>query len=405
MMGGRCVLSGIGIVTPGDNMVGTRDILKKIRETESLFSFDKGECYPSKVGIVDKQLVNQSLSIPKNKQRRMDNLTKYLLLSTQFAIEDADLDVSKVTQRRFGNITGTSFGSFSVTEKFHDDINENGVEAASPLLFPNTVLNQATGQVSIQYNAKGVSTTINGAGNSGLQALSYAIDNIEMNMLDVCIVGGVDLIFPTLYKTYNHLGYLANKGNNEEFSSPFDSSKSGLILGEGSVSLIIESEEHCINRGGNPICYIDNVSCSYSLDKQISKNIMLNTLVNALETSKIEWDNIDYISSNARSDYYDDIELSIYQEMVNKCNKKSSPYITSLKSITGELNAASTLLSIADGGYSLHSNEVSPLRNFHKNENYEMLNLGGEKPEEIFTSLVVDFDPSGYNAITVLRSL
>lgn len=403
----KVVLSGIGLLLPGSNCSGGKSILSSLRNHTQLYKVD--EHYKdilensNKVGLVDKNIIEEI--IPQKKRRRFDLLTSYLITSTDFAIKDAKLSIENINPYRIGNITGTAFGTASVTEKFHNDIESFGLKSASPLLFPNTVLNQATGQVSIEYGAKGVSTTICGSGNSGILALTYAVESIKNGEADLVIVGGVDINFPTLFKTFGANNLLANDKNGEETSMPFDERKNGLILGEGSVTLIVESEEHCLNRNGEIISYIHSIRNSYNGNKKNKINTMMSTLEGALNDINLNWTDIDYIASTANATYYDDYELEVYAKLTNKFSSKkgNAPYINSLKSITAEMNAASSLLAVADAAMVIKGIGISTSNSQPQlNTKYSNLNISKNVPTKIENSLVVDFDMAGYNSCVVL---
>jgi 3-oxoacyl-[acyl-carrier-protein] synthase II len=120
-----------------------------------------------------------------------------------------------------------------------------------PLTIPLMIPNEAAGNISMVFGAKGPSYTQVTACASGTDALGQALDLIRAGRCDVVIAGGTEAcIVPFAIGGFQMLKALSVKRCHEpeKASRPFDADRDGFVLGEGSGILILESEEHAAAR-------------------------------------------------------------------------------------------------------------------------------------------------------------
>ena len=135
---------------------------------------------------------------------------------------------------RIGVVLGTGLGTLDETIAFMRGYLDGGPEAASPLLFPSSVMNAAAGQLALECKLRGVNSTVNHRDASALSALTMACDLLELGRADALLVGAVDELSPPALAGYRKLGAGA------------------LVLGEGAGMLLVEREADA-NRRGAPI--------------------------------------------------------------------------------------------------------------------------------------------------------
>jgi 3-oxoacyl-[acyl-carrier-protein] synthase II len=132
---------------------------------------------------------------------------------------------------RIGVVLGTGLGTLDETIAFMRGYLEGGPEAASPLLFPSSVMNAAAGQLALECKLRGVNSTVNHRDASALSALTMACDLLELGRADALLVGAVDELSAPALAGYRKLGAGA------------------LVLGEGAGMLLVEREEDATKRG------------------------------------------------------------------------------------------------------------------------------------------------------------
>jgi 3-oxoacyl-[acyl-carrier-protein] synthase II len=132
---------------------------------------------------------------------------------------------------RVGVVLGTGLGTLEETIGFMRGYLEGGPEAASPLLFPSSVMNAAAGQLALECKLRGVNSTVNHRDASPLSALTMACDLLALGRADALVVGAVDELSAPALAGYRKLG------------------AGGMILGEGAAMLLVEREDDARKRG------------------------------------------------------------------------------------------------------------------------------------------------------------
>jgi hypothetical protein len=156
--------------------------------------------------------------------RRMDTLSKYGILSSKLAYEDAKLN--EVENEIIGGIFSTVWGPFNRTFEYHKNVLKKGASGASPLFFPSTVTNAVVGRIAKQLNLKGVSSML-----VGTCPVNYAYQLIKENKANIVLAGGMDDL-----KEHLPAHPLRRKDNK-------------VASTEGSFILVLEEKENALRRG------------------------------------------------------------------------------------------------------------------------------------------------------------
>jgi 3-oxoacyl-[acyl-carrier-protein] synthase II len=182
--------------------------------------------------------------------RRMDRCSRMVVTACRMALGDADLTLAGSDAEAAGVVLGTAFGNLTESEDFLRGLFAKGPALANPLTFPNLVLNAPTGYVAMDLGIRGPNLTVVRGEASGEAALALAYDTIVTGQADVLLAGGVDELSPALRRIHADL-HLLSPGNDggEEWSSPFDRDRNGMVMGEGAAMLVLESETHARARG------------------------------------------------------------------------------------------------------------------------------------------------------------
>jgi 3-oxoacyl-[acyl-carrier-protein] synthase II len=126
-----------------------------------------------------------------------DRVTALAVTCCREAMREAGIVVDDTTRTRVGVALGTSLGSFKSTSDFTGEtLVQEKPYLVNPLLFPNTVMNCAAGQVAIRFGLRGVNATIAGGELAFLNALRYAGNVIERGYADVMLTGAVEEYSP-----------------------------------------------------------------------------------------------------------------------------------------------------------------------------------------------------------------
>ena len=113
-----------------------------------------------------------------------------------------------------------------------------GAQAASPLLFPETVFNAPASHLAAILGITGASYTLVGDAAVGILALQMASDLMCNEALDYCLVVAAEEVDWLLCDAYRKWRLLRNKPPIE----PFAGSAAGMILSEGAGAVLLSRD-------------------------------------------------------------------------------------------------------------------------------------------------------------------
>ena len=154
------------------------------------------------------------------------------------ALEDAKLKLDADTAPRTALIFAVSNGGVIYTKRFYDEIVESGSQAASPLLFPETVFNAPASHLAAILGITGASYTLVGDGAVGILALKMADDLMRNDMLDHCLVVGAEEADWLLCDAYRKWRLLRSTPPIEPFGTP----PRGTVLSEGAGAILLSRD-------------------------------------------------------------------------------------------------------------------------------------------------------------------
>ncbi len=180
--------------------------------------------------------------------RDLDRSTRLICSAAKLAIDDSRIEITEDNMHSMGVSIGTTFGSLHSISQFDRSGLIEGPRSVNPSHFPNTVINSPASQVSIRFKIKGFNTTISTGFCASLDAVSYAADFIKLNRADVVLAGGVEELCEETFLGFHTLGCLSGTDGSEPLCRPFDARRNGTILSEGAAILVLEDEDHALNK-------------------------------------------------------------------------------------------------------------------------------------------------------------
>ncbi len=189
--------------------------------------------------------------------RRAADVTKYALVSAKEALTEAGIDRHGIIDdSRIGVVTGVTHGALGYSCEFHRGFSTEGPLGASPALFSDSVLNAATGSVSLAFGLKGPSHTLVGGPSVGLQAVSLGAELLRSGMLDACIVLASETLSEVAFEAYSSLGMISRSMGSAAFTGA-----RGFLLGEGAGAVVLEGSEGALSRGAVPRAEVAGWAC------------------------------------------------------------------------------------------------------------------------------------------------
>lgn len=249
--GRRVVVTGLGVVCPVGigveeswaNIVAGRSGIARVTR----FDIDG---YPSQIAGEVKDFHPEEFMSAKL-VKRLDPFVRLAMAGARMAIEDAGLTIDSSNAERVGVITGVGLGGLGTIEEYRDILVKRGPRRVSPFFIPMAIPNMASGQISIEFGAKGPNTVVCTACAAGTHAIGEAFKVIARGDADVMITGGAEsVITPLAFAGFSALKALSTRNEEPERASrPFDKDRDGFVLGEGAGIMVLESLEHAQERG------------------------------------------------------------------------------------------------------------------------------------------------------------
>lgn len=365
----RVVVTGMGIVSPlGTGVEAVWARLLAGRSGLRALPADVVADLPAKVGGAVPSATEDAeagfdpdRAIPPKEQKKMDRFIMFAMEAARQALEQSGwkaLDAN--AQERTATIIGSGVGGFGAIADAVRTTDTRGPRRLSPFTIPSFLVNLAAGHVSIQHGFKGPLGAPVTACAAGVQAIGDAARLIRCGEADIAVCGGAEASIDRVSLAGFAAARALSSGFNdtpERASRPFDSDRDGFVMGEGSGLLVIESLEHALARGAQPIAELVGYGTSadaYHLTAGPEDGSGARRAMSlALAQAGISPAQVQHLNAHATSTPVGDLgELAAIKSLFGTDNKIT---VTSTKSATGHLLGAAggieaifTLLAIRD---------------------------------------------------------
>ena len=402
----RIVITGIGVIAP--NGIGKEQFWTALKEGRSgikpISRFDT-DGFKSKLGG-EVSNFNPTFFLGSKGLKSLDRSARLLCSAAKLAIEDAKLTINYKNTDDIGVCTGTTFSYLWNFSEFEKGVIKDGPLFSDAALFPGTVVNAASSQVSIRFNIQGFNSTVSTGYTSSLDALKYAADFIRLGRIKSVLVGGVESFALINFVGFYRLGFFAGI-RGEELSCPFDKRRNGIILSEGAAVIAIEDEEYAKKRKANiyaEIKGVGNYFDAYKMGKYNPEAFGLReSMKKAVRDSELRITDIDYICASANSvPEQDRLETKAIKDVFGR-SAYNTP-VSSIKSMIGEPFSAGGLFQIAASVGSIANNFIPPTINYKVKDNDCDLDYVANKSRiaRLNSVLINNFGPGGSNASLII---
>ena len=248
----RVVVTGLGAITPVGNDVATtwRALLDGVSGAAPITKFD-ATTFPVKFAAELKGFDPMNY-MDRKEGKRADPYTQYAVAGAVQAMADAGFaDGVGYDPERTGVILGSGIGGLKSFEEQHDVYRERGPSKISPFFIPMFIADIAAGIVSMRFNAKGPNYATVSACATSAHAIGDAFRTIQYGDADVMITGGAEAtVTPMAIGGFANMKALSERNDSPSTASrPFDATRDGFVMGEGSGVVILEELEHARKRG------------------------------------------------------------------------------------------------------------------------------------------------------------
>ncbi|HEU0210067.1 MAG TPA: beta-ketoacyl synthase N-terminal-like domain-containing protein [Candidatus Udaeobacter sp.] len=226
-------IAGMGWVTPLGS--GLDLVWERLLQGEEASATRLSEEFSSRGYNVFRVPESTLKSVSHPRLRRASAVSRFAAAAGLEALESAGLKLESQNAERVALIFAISNGGVIYTKRFYREIVDGGAKAASPLLFPETVLNAPASHLAAILGLTGASYTLVGDGSVGLAAIKMAEDLMLDKAVDYCLVVGTEEVDWLLCDAYRRWRLLRQAPPIE----PYGSQNRGMILSEGAGAILI----------------------------------------------------------------------------------------------------------------------------------------------------------------------
>ncbi|MGI8789111.1 MAG: beta-ketoacyl-ACP synthase II [Pyrinomonadaceae bacterium] len=365
----RVVVTGFGLVTPCGNDVASTwaALLRGESGVDYIKKFDT-EKYSVKIAAEVKDFDPLNF-LEKKEARRMGAFTHFAIAASDEAIKHSNLVIDDSNAEMIGTYISSGIGDFWAIEREHDKLLSGGPDRVSPFFIPQSIVNLASGNVSIRHGAKGPNTATATACAAGAHAIGDSFRIIERGDADAMICGGAEsAITPMSVAGFAAMRALSTRNDEpKKASRPFDLERDGFVCGEGAGILILEGLDFAQARGAK--IYAEIVGYGMSGDAfhitapdetgSGPKRVMLK----AIKDAGITPEHIGYINAHGTSTPYNDK----FETLAIKLAFGEHAYklaVSSTKSMTGHALGAAGGIEAVFSVLALHENVLPPTINY-----------------------------------------
>lgn len=366
----RVVITGLGIISPIGVGIESNwtNITAGVSGIGRITRFDPAGMSCTIAGQVDDFDVSQWLA-PKE-ARKMDRFIQFGVAAGIDAIKDSGIEVTDDNAPRIGVYIGSGIGGVETIEQTTLLHQEKGPRRVSPFYVPMSIINMASGNLSIMYGLKGPNLSVVTACTTGTHAIGEASRLIEYGDADVMIAGGAEAaITPTAMAGFSNARALSGRNDEpEQASRPWDTGRDGFVMGEGAGVVVLEEAAHAGKRGAH--VYAEVLGFGMSADAHhmtqpvASGEGAARCMSNCLRNAGLDPADIDYINAHGTSTQLGDrAESEAIKHALGGHARRLA--VSSTKSMVGHLLGAAGGVEAVYTALAIERQVIPPTINLH----------------------------------------
>lgn len=408
----RVVVTGLGCVTPVGNDVATtwQALLDGRSGGGPITRFDSSK---HKLHFAcEVKGFDPSLYMDRKEAKRSDLYTQFALAAAVQAMRDAGFEHGGYDPLMTGVIVGSGIGGIATFEAQHDVFREAGPNRISAFFVPMFIGDIAAGVVSMRFGAKGPNFATQSACATSAHAIGEACRHVSYGDADVMIAGGSEAaVSPMAMGGFANMQALSERNDSPTTASrPFDSTRDGFVLGEGSGIVILEELGHALRRGARiygEVAGYGATGDAYHLTGQPANHEGLQrSMRRALEDASLTPADVQYVNAHGTSTPMNDSnEIRAIRTVFGA--HADSINVSSTKSATGHMLGAAGAVEAIVSLLTIVNGIIPPTINLHSQDPECDLNCTPNTPVTRNVSAVLSNSSGfgGHNATIAMRRL
>ena len=328
------VVTGIGIVSSiGNNVAEVTNSLHSLKSGISHNDINAELGLRSHVSGSIKNLDCKEL-IDRKLYRFMGDAAAYSYISTQEAINDANLKETELSNYKTGLIMGSGGASSEDQIDSADILRSKGLKRIGPYRVTKAMGSTVSACLATSFGIKGINYSISSACATSAHCIGSGMEQIQLGKQDIVIAGGGEAEHWGMTSLFDAMGALSTKYNEnpEKASRAYDKDRDGFVIAGGAGTVILEEKQHAIDRGAHIHAQLTGYAATSDGEDMVSPSGE-----GGKRCMQIAWDmtghkKIDYINAHGTSTPAGDItELNAIQAVFGE----EIPWISSTKSLSG----------------------------------------------------------------------
>jgi minimal PKS ketosynthase (KS/KS alpha) len=415
----RTAVTGIGVVAPGGpNRKEFWDLLTQGRTaTRRLSLFDPSRFRSQVAAECDFDPIAAGLGV--REVARNDRFVQFALAAAIEAVGDSGLVLGDEADD--GRVVGVSMGSaVGATTRLEEEyvvVSDKGSDwlvdprYASPFLYHALVPSCLATEVACRFGAHGPAFVVSTGCTSGIDAVGYGHQLIVDGDADIVIAGATDApLSPISIACFDAIRATSARNDDPEHASrPFDATRDGFVMGEGSAVLILEERESARARGARIYCEIGGYAARSNAFHMTGLKRdgldMAEAIADALGQARLDPTAVDYVNAHGSGTKQNDRhETAAFKRSLGP-HAFDVP-ISSIKSMVGHSLGAIGAIEIAACALAIENNVVPPTANWSRRDPECDLDYvpGTARDHEVAAALSVGSGFGGFQSAIVLTS-
>ena len=408
----RVVVTGLGAVTPIGNTVAEywEGLTSARNGVEAITLFDAAQ-HACRFAAEVKSFDPSGFIEPKD-AKRWDRFCKFGVVAAKQALADSGLTITPDNAHRIGVSIGSGVGGLLTMETQAHVLKDKAPGRVSPFTVPMMIPNMATGLAAIALGAKGPSSAVATACAAGSNAIGDAFQLLQLGKADAMVCGGAEsAITPLGVAGFASAKALSFRNDDPASASrPFDKTRDGFVIGEGSGILVLETLAHAEARGATILAEIVGygTTCdAHHITSPTPGGVGGAAAMRlALEDGGIAADSVDYVNAHGTSTPANDSNETAAIKSALGSRAKDIP-VSSTKSMTGHLLGGSGGIEAVACVLALRNGVVPPTINYNNPDPECDLDVVPNTARELTLGTVLSnsFGFGGHNVCLAFRRM
>lgn len=408
----RVVVTGLGAVTPIGNTVSEywEGLTSAKNGVEAITLFDAAQ-HACRFAAEVKNFDPSGFIEPKD-AKRWDRFCKFGVVAAKQALADSGLTITPDNAHRIGVSIGSGVGGLLTMETQAHVLKDKAPGRVSPFTVPMMIPNMATGLAAIALGAKGPSSAVATACAAGSNAIGDAFQLLQLGKADAMICGGAEsAITPLGVAGFASAKALSFRNDDPSTASrPFDKTRDGFVIGEGSGMLVLETLAHAEARGAMVLAEIVGygTTCdAHHITSPTPGGVGGAAAMRlALEDGGIAAESVDYVNAHGTSTQANDSNETAAIKSALGSRANDIP-VSSTKSMTGHLLGGSGGIEAVACVLALRNGVVPPTINYNNPDPECDLDVVPNTARELTLETVLSnsFGFGGHNVCLAFRRM